>query len=161
MSVPVPAKDEGAIEVLASGLPLHHSAQLAVDITIRSATTGAPFCKRRSHIWRSSDGSQARQRMEVQRALGWGRCRLVVVGVETSGRWSPEAVELVDMQAGARAREAPSVLRRSAHIAWRCRWRRMLAVSCARAFVSSLVSGLSDPVGTVGATPDLADVFQT
>ena len=38
-NVAVSANDERAIEVLASGLPLHHGAQLAVDITVRSATT--------------------------------------------------------------------------------------------------------------------------
>ena len=47
------------------------------------------------------------------------RCRLVVVGIKTGGRWSSEAVEFVDKMAGARAREAPPVLRRSAHLAWR------------------------------------------
>ena len=34
-----PATDHRAIEVLASGLPLHHGVQLAVDITIRCAHT--------------------------------------------------------------------------------------------------------------------------
>ena len=39
MNVVVAATDEREIEVLASGLPLHHGAQLAVDITLRSALT--------------------------------------------------------------------------------------------------------------------------
>ena len=85
---------------------------------------------------------------------------MLVVGIEIGGRWSTEAVEFVDMLAGAQAREAP-VLRRSAHLAWRGRWRRMLAVSCARAFASSMVSRVSDTVGSDGAAPDLADLFQT
>ena len=33
MNVCVPANDQRAIEVFASGLPLHHGAQFAVDIT--------------------------------------------------------------------------------------------------------------------------------
>ena len=33
------AQDERAIEVLALGLPLHHGAQLAVDVTLRCALT--------------------------------------------------------------------------------------------------------------------------
>ena len=37
MNVAVRAEDERRIEVLASGLPLFHGAQLAVDITFRSA----------------------------------------------------------------------------------------------------------------------------
>ena len=39
MNVAVAAPDERAIEVLASGLPFRHGAQLAVDITLRSALT--------------------------------------------------------------------------------------------------------------------------
>ena len=41
MNVVVRADDERAIEVLAAGLPIHHGAQLAVDITLRSAMTAA------------------------------------------------------------------------------------------------------------------------
>ena len=37
MNISVPVTDERAIEVLASGLELNHGAQLAVDITVRSA----------------------------------------------------------------------------------------------------------------------------
>ena len=39
MNIDIPATDERAIEVLASGLELNHGAQLAVDITVRSAVT--------------------------------------------------------------------------------------------------------------------------
>ena len=39
MNINVPAADEWAIEVLASGLEMNHGAQLAVDITVRSAVT--------------------------------------------------------------------------------------------------------------------------
>ena len=68
------------------------------------------------------------------------RCRLVVVGVETGGRWSDEPVTLLDHLASARAREAPPILRGSAFFMWRRRWSRMLAVACGRAFAQSLVS---------------------
>ena len=39
MNVAISASDTREIEVLASGLPMHHGAQLAVDITMRSALT--------------------------------------------------------------------------------------------------------------------------
>ena len=39
MNVAVSAQDERAIEVLASGLPIHRGAQLAVDVTMRCALT--------------------------------------------------------------------------------------------------------------------------
>ena len=77
------------------------------------------------------------------------RCRLVVVALETGGRWSNEAIEFVDMLAGARAREALPVLRRSVHLAWRRRWTR-----------NSLVQPCVDVwSGTDGPTPDLTDLF--
>ena len=46
MNVAVSANDERAIEVLASGLPLYQDAQLAVDITVRSATTSTELRRR-------------------------------------------------------------------------------------------------------------------
>ena len=39
MDIAVSAQDERAIEVLAFGLPLHHGAQFAVDVTLRCALT--------------------------------------------------------------------------------------------------------------------------
>ena len=39
MDIAVSAQDERAIEVLALVLPLHHGAQLAVDVTLRCALT--------------------------------------------------------------------------------------------------------------------------
>ena len=41
MNVTVAANDEREVEVLASGLPLEHGAQLAVDVTLRSAVTAS------------------------------------------------------------------------------------------------------------------------
>ena len=56
-----------------------------------------------------------------------GRCRLVVVGGEVTGRW-PRA----------RSRDAPEVLRKSAETAWRRFWGNMLGCCAARAVVESL-----------------------
>ena len=61
--------------------------------------------------------------------------------------------------ASARSRDAPVVLQRSAFLAWRRRWTRMLEVSCIRAFVTSLVSRGTALDGVDGVTPDLADLF--
>ena len=90
------------------------------------------------------------------------RCRLVVVGIETGGRWSGEARDFFDTLPLAKSREVPRVLRRSAHLAWRRRWMRMQAVACARALAASLVAPSAVPTaqaGVDGATPDLADLF--
>ena len=64
--------DDRSIDILASGLPFHHGAQLAVDIILRSAHNirgGVPSCFQ-SQRRRSGQGS-ARQRTEIPRALGW------------------------------------------------------------------------------------------
>ena len=122
MNVTVPADDDRAIEVLASGLPKQHGAQLAIDITLRSATSANGLPQRNAA---HRDGAEL---------VAGNRCFLVVIALETGGRWSGEAVEFIDMLAGARARDVLPLMRRSVHLAWRRRWMRMLAVSCARAF---------------------------
>ena len=162
MNVAVPADDDRAIEVLASGLPMQHGAQLAIDITIRSATSANGLPQRNAAHVDGAVLTRARVDKEAKYAelVGGNRCVLVVVALETGGRWSGEAVEFIDMMAGARAREVLPIMRRSVHLAWRRRWMRMLSVSCARAFASSLVAPGQDVwSGTDGATPDLADLL--
>ena len=118
MNINVSATDERAIEVLASGLGLNHGAQLAVDITVRSAFTA---CGRARPNTSTVDGAvltEARHDKEAKYAelCQGGRCQLVVVGIETGGRWSPEALS-VEQLAASRAREAPSALRFSTFLA--------------------------------------------
>ena len=142
MNVQIRADDERAIEVLASGLPIFHGAQLAVDITLRSPLTSGGLPRpEAAHV----DGvvllhrARGDKEAKYSELLQGNRCHLVVVGVETGGRWSSEAATFVDHLASGRVREVPSVLRRSAHLAFRRRWMRMIAVSCSRAFAASLV----------------------
>ena len=162
MNLCVPTFDARAIEVLASGLPLHHGAQLAVDITLRSALGACGGARPdASH----TDGAVlAAARREKERKyhelLVSERCRLVVVAMETGGRWSKEAADFISSLAEAKAREAAPILRGSAFFGWRKRWTRMLAVSCGRAFASSLVSPRSAGLdGQDGHPPDLAELF--
>ena len=50
MNVAISASDAREKEVLASGLPMHHGAQLAVDITMRSAlTANGSACPNAAH----------------------------------------------------------------------------------------------------------------
>ena len=142
MNVAVPATDMRSIEVLTTGLPLHHGTQLAVDITMRCALTSTSQACPNAAIENGAVLVKARADKERKYAelVESDRCRLVVVGVETGGRWSEEAVTFIDHLASARAREAPPILRGSAFFMWRRRWSRMLAVACGRAFAQSLVS---------------------
>ena len=131
---------------VAAGLPIHHGAQLAVDITLRSAVTSVGAPRATAATVNGAALSQARRDKEAKYAelVASERCRLVVVALETGGRWSTEALEFVADMASSRARDAPPVLRRSAFLAWRKRWTRMLSVSCARAFATSLVVSHTD-----------------
>ena len=97
MNVEVAATDERAIEVLAFGLPLHHGAQLAVDITLRSALTRCGNACDQADRVHGIVASRARRDKENKYAelLQGDRCRLVVVGMETGGRWSTESLQFV------------------------------------------------------------------
>ena len=79
-------------------------------------------------------------------------------GIETGGRWSEEALGFIEMIAGARARDASPSLRRSAFLAWRRRWsRRMMSISCSRAFACSWVASPAEAWD--GAASDFTDLF--
>ena len=68
------------------------------------------------------------------------RYRLVVVAIETGGRWSAEAVQFIWQLAQAKAQEAPRFLTQQVALAWERRWTRMLSTVCA----SSCVIGGTD-----------------
>ena len=124
MNVAVRANDERAVEVLTSGLPLFHGAQLAVDITLRCALTasGTPRPGAAAVDGIVCAGARADKELKYSELLSGDRCRLVVVAMETGGRWSPEAVEFVENLAAARARDATPTLQRFAFFGWRRRW---------------------------------------
>ena len=95
--------------------------------------------------------------------IAGNRYRLVVVALETGGRWSTEALEFVECLAHARARETPATLAQSAFLAWRKPWSRMVSISCARAFATLLLAGPRDlhaVAGADGGSPDAADLFE-
>ena len=140
--------------------PSTRAHSLAIDVTLRSAlTTTREPCPGGATV-NGAALQVARQQKEAKcrELLEGHRCSLVVVGVETGGRFGQEAVDFVDSLAAAKARDSPRILHRSAHLAWRRRWMPMLAVSCARSFAVSLVSGGDAWSGTDGV-PDLADLI--
>ena len=53
-----------------------------------------------------------------------------MLALETGGRWCVEALQFVESLAHARVRERPPTMARSAFLAWRRRWSRMVSVSC-------------------------------
>ena len=90
MNLCVHTFDARAIEVLASGLPLHHGAQLAVDITLRSALGACGGARPNASHTDGAVITFARREKErkYHEFLVSERCRFVVVAMETGGRWS-------------------------------------------------------------------------
>ena len=106
--------------------------------------------------------ARADKERKYSELLNGDRCRLVVVALETGGRWSLEAVDFIERLAMARARDAPPNLQRSAFLSWRRRWTRMIAISCGRSFANSLVAQSSHPhalAGVDGEVPHLAELL--
>ena len=154
-------RDMNNIEVLASGLPLHHGVHLAVDITIRCVDTAESRACPNAATTNGAvlQAARAQKATKYAELLHGDRCRLVVVGVETGGRWSDEAMQFIAELAACKARETPPVMRFSTFLAWQRRWTRMIATSCGRAVAHSLVSSKGCTPGSDGPTPDLADLI--
>ena len=111
--------DARRIEVLAQDLPCYAGTKLAIDITLRAPLTSAG----EAHPGAAdTDGAvliQARRDKETTYPeLAGGRCKLVVVGIETGGRWAEEGVELLRQLSMAKAREVPVCMARSVSLAW-------------------------------------------
>eukprot|EP00435_Cladocopium_sp_Y103_P075725 s5_g63.t1 len=142
MNLAPPVSDGRQIEVLAQGLPLWHGAQLAVDATLTSPV-GRAGAARHAAATTPGDAIQratARKRTSVYPEFTHNRrCRLVVVALETGGRWGREAVDLVRALAHAKARGTPPWLRHTTVGAYVQRWSALLSVATLRAFAASFL----------------------
>ena len=136
-------------------VPFHSGAQLAMDITLRSAvSSNAQPCR--------SGASTTGPALASARRDKRSQVRRVARGLSMScGLWcSAEAGEFVDRLAAAKARDFLPVLRRSAHLPWRRHWIRMLSLSCGRAFAASLTAGPGDVWSRAdGRVPEAEEMF--
>ena len=151
LNLTVRASDERRIEVIASGLPVFGGAQLAIDVTVRSMLrcNGTPHG--RAHWMDGVVAQEARRNKEdtYPELAGGGRCRLVVLAIETGGRCSAETTEFLRQLAEAKALTVSSFLRSSTSAAYQRRWMRMLAVSVVASFCESLLSS-QDSIPSAG-----------
>ena len=164
MNIGVSSVDERRVEVLAQDLPCFGGAQLAVDVTLVSAlcSSGEP----QPHA-AEVDGAALERARHVKEATypelaASERCRLVVLAIETGGRWSEEAVHTIRQLAIARARDVPQYMTHQVSWAWERRWTRRLATTCAVAFATSLVEPskwCATWCHTGGMAPGLADLL--
>ena len=104
--------DDRRIEVIANGLTLWGGTQLAIDTTLVSPLTRDGQTRRRAGQFTGAALQDARKRKErtYPELIRSRRCRLVVLGIETGGRWSEEASMFVKLLAQAKARQAPPPL---------------------------------------------------
>ena len=155
-------QDDRRIEVIANGLPLWGGVQVAVDTTLASPLTAAGEPRRESRRTAGAALRHARRAKErtYPELCNSGRCRLVVLGIETGGRWSPEAVTFLRLIARSRARSAPPPLQSACISAYVLRWSALLAFAAARAFATSLLSlPLSGAANVDGDPPLLSDLL--
>ena len=124
----VRASDERRNEVLAQDLPCFGGAQLAIDITLRGVLSS--FGEPHSNAADVDGAVLARARADKEATYLTGRCRLVVMAIETGGRWSSEAMDFVRQLAFAEAREVLSHMRFPIALVWERRWTRMLSTAC-------------------------------
>ena len=155
-------QDDRRIEVIANGLPLWGGVQVAVDTTLVSPLTAAGEPRRESRRTAGAALRHARRAKErtYPELCNSGRRRLVVLGIETGGRWSPEAVTFLRLIARSRARSAPPPLQSARISAYVLRWSALLAFAAARAFATSLLSlPLSGAANVDGDPPLLSDLL--
>ena len=83
---------------------MHHGAQLAVDITLRSAVNASGEACANAAAVKGAVLHRAWRDKEVKHAelVEKDLCRLVVFLIETSGRWGDEAIRFIDSLASAR-----------------------------------------------------------
>ena len=141
MNIGVSADDQRRIEILASGLPLFHGAQLAIDVTLRNVLTGEGVPRPRTANFDAviADGARSDKESTYLELANDRRCHLVVWAIECGGRWSSESVSLLQSLARAKTRSAPTYLRKATELAFTRRWSRMMSIACAKAFVSNLI----------------------
>ena len=114
-------RTNGPLRCWPVGCPFTMEAQLTVDVTMRCALAAQGLVSPGATHINGAAALRARRDKELkyQELVACNRCALVVVAVETGGRWSCEAVDFVSSLAGAGHRDAPPLLRRSSYLAWR------------------------------------------
>ena len=155
--------DERRLECVVDGLPLPTGGQVAVDCTLVSALSGKGQARPRAHWEEGAALADSRKRKQVRYPelhRAGTRCPLVFAGMETAGRWAPEAYTFLYTLAAARSRRMPLAVRGSAYRAWLRRWTAFLAVAGLRAYADSLLHGSSRTTPALeGALPTLGQLL--
>ena len=154
--------DERRIEVIANGLPLWNGAQLAIDTTLVSPLTSQAQPRRHQRTTSGAALRIARRAKErtYPEIVGGGRARLVVVALETAGKWSQEAATLLRLMARNNTQSFPVLLRQAARHAWISRWAAHMSAAAMRSFACSLLHLPASTTNNIdGPEPFLGDIL--
>ena len=160
--VPVDPQDGRNIEIVASGLSIHQGIPLAIDATMVSPlhADGTPHQRADERPGVALGRGRHVKERTYPELLTSSRLRLITAGVETGGRLSKEALDLLAELASFRTRSEPQALRGSIARAWRSRWTVMLSVTCQDALVATLVDdGVSFLDAVCTGSPSSTDVW--
>ena len=126
----------------AGGPGAYRGLPLFCDITVVSPLTrqGSERGSAANVDGRILSSAAARKRRRYSDVVQSGCSRLLVLGCETFGRWSADAISLIRDLARLKAREAPPVLRAAVQQAWSRRWWGLVSVGCQRAVGEALLA---------------------
>ena len=152
--------DGRRIEIVASGLPLHHGTPIAVDTTLISPlhSNGRPFPNAHLRAGASFGRAIRSKHASYPELVDSPVLRLVVVASEVGGRCNLESLDLIEQAAFARSQSDPVVLRESIARNWRARWTSLLSVCVQDTLAATLVDH-GFPEISAGPAPLSVDVW--
>ena len=141
LNVATGLEDQRQIEVIASGLPVFGGSQFAIDVALRSPLDrdGAPRARADWQDGASAEAARADKETKYPELASADRCRLVVLAIETDGRFSQELADFLRRLAHAKSLGAPSFFRAPSAAAYERRWSRMLATRAITGYIRSLL----------------------
>ena len=134
--IAVEPSDGRNIEIVVTGLPIEQGIPVAVDATMVSPlhADGTPHSGAETRV----GVALARGRHDKE-LLSSPLLRLLAAGIETGGRLSKEALDLLSILASHKAVSEPPALRAAAARAWRARWVTMVSVVCQDSLAATLI----------------------
>ena len=121
---------------------------------------GSPW-SRAAHVdGISFERTDLRHRQTYAELVNNPRAKLLILGNEVFGRWNQATLDILPVLTALKARDAPSLLTRSASSAWHRRWINMLSVASQVAVSETLMDPKNANLTELGGDPPpLGDVL--
>ena len=139
--IAVEPSDGRNIEIVVTGLPIEQGIPVAVDATMVSPlhADGTPHSGAETRVGVALARGRHDKEVTYPELLSSPLLRLLTAGVETGGRLSKEALDLLSILASHKAVSEPPALRAAAARAWRARWVTMVSVVCQDSLAATLI----------------------